>query len=222
MTRRAVVLLSGGMDSATCLALAVSEGFSVTAVSFRYGQRHAVELGAAVRVFSATCGTAHKHLIVDLPPAVLAGSALTGTGEVPPAGGDGIPATYVPARNTVFLAMALGIAETRGAEAIYIGANSVDYSGYPDCRGEFLEAFQRMADLATKAGVEGHGPRLLAPLLTLSKAEIIRLGRGLGVDYSLTVSCYDPAPDGAGCEQCDSCALRAMGFREADKAVPRG
>lgn len=214
MTRRAVVLLSGGLDSATCLSLAVREGFSVTAVSFRYGQRHAVELRAAHLVFGASCGPCHEHLIVDLPPAALAGSALTGSGEVPPAGGDGIPTTYVPARNTVFLAMALGIAETRAAEAIYIGANSVDYSGYPDCRGEFLAAFQRMADLATKAGVDGRGPRILAPLLTLSKAEIIRLGRGLGVDYSLTVSCYDPGPDGTGCERCDSCVIRAKGFAE--------
>ncbi len=215
MTRRAVVLLSGGLDSATCLAMALADGFEIQALSFRYGQRHAVELNAAKRVLAAACGdTWFSHTIVDLPASVFASSALTGHGDIPAAGGSGIPATYVPARNTIFLSVALGIAEASPAEAIYIGANVVDYSGYPDCRPEFLDAFQSMANLATKAGVEGCGPRVLAPLLHMTKAEIIRVGRGLGVDYSLTVSCYDPAPDGTGCDRCDSCALRAKGFAE--------
>jgi len=224
MPKHAVVLLSGGMDSATCLALAKSEGFIVHALSFRYGQRHIAELEAATRVARAI-GVA-EHRIVTLDPAAFAGSALTGGGEVPKDRSDhdighGIPSTYVPARNTIFLAYALGYAEVLGAADVYIGINALDYSGYPDCRPEFIAAFESMARLATKAGVEGTGQLSIhSPLLHLTKAEIVRQGLRLGVDYGLTLTCYDPSPDGLACGHCDACTLRRKGFVEAGVVDP--
>jgi 7-cyano-7-deazaguanine synthase len=215
----AVVLLSGGLDSATTLAVAVSEGHAAYALSFRYGQRHEVELDAAARVASALGATAHVVTAFDLR--VFGGSALTADIDVPhrqPGGdhGEGIPVTYVPARNTIFLSFALAWAETLRSSDIFIGVNALDYSGYPDCRPEYIDAYQRMADLATKAGVEGHQHlRIHTPLINLTKGEIIKLGLGLGVDYGLTHSCYDPVPDGRPCRTCDSCLLRAKGFAEA-------
>jgi len=217
--RPAVVLLSGGLDSATVLALAVEEGFEAHALSFRYGQRHEIELQAATRVAEAL--GARQHIVAGVDLAAFEGSALTGAGEVPHHSsveemGEGIPATYVPARNTVFLAVALAWAETLGCADIFIGVNALDYSGYPDCRPEYLEAFQAMADLATKAGVEGRQRlQIHAPLMTMTKGEIIRRGLELGVDYGLTHSCYDPEPAGRPCRTCDSCLLRAKGFAEA-------
>ncbi len=212
----AVVLLSGGLDSATALAVARRDGFRCHALSVAYGQRHTVELDAARRVARALGAAEHRVIEVNLR--AVGGSALTADLAVPkdrPADErtQGIPVTYVPARNTVFLALALGYAEVVGGFDIYIGVNAVDYSGYPDCRPEFVEAFEGLANLATKAGVEGRGRfRVHAPLVKLTKAEIIRLGHGLGVDYALTHSCYDPAPDGAACGRCDSCLLRRAGF----------
>ena len=223
--RRAVVLLSGGLDSATAAAWARGEGHAITALSVAYGQRHAVELVAAREVAAALGITDHVELTVDL--AAFGGSVLVDPAAAVPKGrsdaeiAQGIPATYVPARNTVFLSLALALAETRTAEAIVLGVNAIDYSGYPDCRPEYLAAFERLAALATKAGVEGRGPRILAPLVNRSKAEIIRLGHSLGVDYGLTTSCYDPLPGGRPCGGCDSCLLRAAGFAAAGLADPR-
>ena len=212
----AVILLSGGMDSATTLALAKRDGFTCYALSIRYGQRHAVELEAAAGVAKALGAVEHK--VVELDLRAFGGSALTADIEVPkdrPAEhiGDGIPPTYVPARNTIFLSLALGWAEVLGAFDIFIGATAVDYSGYPDCRPEYLSAFEKLANLATAAGVEGRGSfRIHAPLLHLSKAEIIATGESLGVDFSMTHSCYDPAPDGTPCGRCDACRLREKGL----------
>jgi 7-cyano-7-deazaguanine synthase len=222
---RAVVLLSGGLDSATTAAWAKAEGYTLSALSIAYGQRHAVELAAAREVAAALGITDHVVLEVDL--AAFGGSALVDPAATVPKGRSetemaaGIPATYVPARNTVFLSLALALAETRRAAAIVLGVNAIDYSGYPDCRPEYLEAFQALARLATKAGVEGHAPRILAPLVSLSKAEIIRLGHSLGLDYGLTTSCYDPGPAGRPCGDCDSCRLRAAGFAAAGLIDPR-
>ena len=220
---KAVVLLSGGMDSATTAAIAREQGFDVHAISFRYGQRHAVELEAAQRV-AGHLGIA-RHIVVDIDLRAFGGSALTGDLEVPkdtPAEriGAGIPSTYVPARNTIFLALALGWSETLGARDLFIGANALDYSGYPDCRPEFLAAFERMANLGTRAGVEGRPIRIHAPLIALSKREIVQRGLTLGVDYALTSTCYDPAPDGAACGHCEACILRRKGFREAGMEDP--
>ena len=217
---RAVVLLSGGLDSATTLAIARSGGRECYALSFGYGQRHAIELRAAARV-AAHLG-AREHRVIDLDPAAFRGSSLTGEGEVPrgntatPA----IPSTYVPARNTIFLSFALGWAEVLCAEDIWIGVTAVDYSGYPDCRPAYIAAFERMAALATKAGVEGHPVAIRAPLIDLAKCEIIRRGAALGVDYSLTHSCYDPSPQDLACGTCDACRHRRRGFEEAGIADP--
>jgi 7-cyano-7-deazaguanine synthase len=223
MPRHAVVLLSGGMDSATTAAVARDQGFVVDALSFRYGQRHAVELEAARRI-AHQLGVA-RHVVLDIDLRAFGGSALTDAIEVPKdrplaAMGDGVPATYVPARNTIFLAFALAFAETVGATDIFIGANAVDYSGYPDCRPEFLAAFQHMARLGTRLGSEGAPLTIHAPLIELSKADIVRRGRALGVDFGLTRTCYDPAPDGTACGHCDACQLRLKGFREAGLADP--
>jgi len=206
------------LDSATCAVIAKSEGFEVYAISFRYGQRHDCELTAAERV--ALAAAARKHIVVDIDLKQFGGSALTGDMAVPKKRsveemGDDIPATYVPARNTVFLSLALAWSETLGAGDIFIGVNALDYSGYPDCRPEYIEAFERMANLATKAAVQGKRPvRIHTPLISLTKAEIIRRGLDLGVDYGMTSSCYDPSPDGAACGQCDACLLRLRGFAE--------
>jgi 7-cyano-7-deazaguanine synthase len=221
---RAVVLLSGGVDSATTLAIAAGEGWSCHALSFRYGQRHAVELEAARRVAKAL--GAAEHRVVSLPLDGLGGSALTDRSVPVPRDRDeremsrSIPATYVPARNTIFLAFALAFAEVIEADAVYVGVNAVDYSGYPDCRPEFIEAFERVANLATRRAVEGRPVRIVAPLLHMSKADIIRTGLRLGVDYSLTVSCYDPDAQGRACGRCDSCRLRRKGFAEAGVPDP--
>jgi len=217
----AVVLLSGGLDSATTLAVAVADGCLCRALSFRYGQRHVVELEAAGRVARALGVVEHR--IMDLPLGELGGSALTDKSLAVPLDrepSDDIPATYVPARNTIFLAFALAYAEVTGSDAIYIGVNALDYSGYPDCRPEYVEAFQRLANLATKRAVEGSGPRIVAPLIEMAKADIIRTGTRLGVDYSLTVSCYSPDAQGRACGRCDSCRLRRKGFREAGVPDP--
>jgi len=216
MTGRAVVLLSGGLDSATAAAVAKNDGWELYGLTVRYGQVHAREIEAARQVASALGLIRHVEIDIDL--AAFGGSALTGDGEIPkdrPLDAPGIPATYVPARNTVFLSLALAWAETIGAESIVIGVNALDYSGYPDCRPEYIAAFEQLASLATKAGVEGRQMRIWAPLQHLNKAEIIRLGLQLGVDYGLTHSCYDPRPDGTPCRRCDSCRLRAKGFAEA-------
>ncbi|MEM8628130.1 MAG: 7-cyano-7-deazaguanine synthase QueC [Pseudomonadota bacterium] len=219
MTKKAVVLLSGGLDSTTVLAMARREGFSCYALSVDYGQRHDAELAACERVADSLGAAEHRTMRVDL--AGIGGSALTDARiDVPEAPTEGIPVTYVPARNTLFLSLALGWAEVLEAEAIFIGVNAVDYSGYPDCRPAFVEAFQSLAGLATKRGVEGHPIRIETPLLTLSKAEIVRLGTELGVDYAQTVSCYQAAPDGAACGRCDACRLRAAGFAEAGLSDP--
>ncbi|MZR62261.1 7-cyano-7-deazaguanine synthase QueC [Alcanivorax sp. DP30] len=212
--KHAVVLLSGGLDSATCLAIARDQGYQCHTIAFDYGQRTRAELDAAVRV-SAALG-ALSHRVVALGMGSIGGSALTDHSiDVPEDGGDGIPVTYVPARNTVFLSLALGLAEVLDAEAIFIGVNAVDYSGYPDCRPEFIEAFQNMASLATKAGVEGRPISVETPLMHLSKADIIRQGVNLGLDYGLTVSCYQADESGNACGKCDSCRLRKLGFEEA-------
>jgi 7-cyano-7-deazaguanine synthase len=217
----AVVLLSGGLDSYTAAAIAREQGYALYALTVRYGQVHACEIEAARRV-AAHLG-AVRHLVIDVDLAAVGGSALTGTGDVPKdraLDGHDVPSTYVPARNTVLLALALAWAEVVGAGAIVVGVNAVDYSGYPDCRPEYLRAFERLASLATKAGLEGHAPAILAPLVDLSKADIIRRGVALGLDYALTHSCYDPAPAGAPCGRCDSCRLRARGFAEAGMPDP--
>lgn len=215
----AVVLVSGGLDSATVLAMARAQGFACHALSFDYGQRHRVELAAAGRVAAALGAVAHR--VLPLPIGALGGSALTDTHiDVPATAATGIPVTYVPARNTVFLAVALAWAEVLEAQDIFIGANAVDYSGYPDCRPEFIAAFEKLANLATRAGVEGRPFRVHAPLIAMSKAEIIRAGARLGVDYALTVSCYQPTDDGRACRRCDSCRLRAAGFAAAGVPDP--
>ena len=221
-SRPAVVLVSGGLDSATCLAIARSEGFRCHALSFRYGQRHAAELAAAARVAAQLGAIEHRVMTVDL--AAFGGSALTDPALAVPQDGAGtqaIPITYVPARNTVFLAFALAWAEVLGAHDIYIGVNAVDYSGYPDCRPEYVAAFEAMANLATREGVEGRERlRIRAPLMHSSKADIVRRGTALGVDFSLTVSCYQAAEDGAACGRCDACRLRRAGFETAGMPDP--
>lgn len=217
--KKAVVLLSGGLDSATTFAVARRDGYACHALSFAYGQRHKAELDAAARVAKALGAVAHKTVALDL--SAIGGSALTDASiPVPDHPTEGIPATYVPARNTVFLAVALGWAEVLEARDIFIGVNAVDYSGYPDCRPEFIAAFQEVANLGTKAGVEGRGFQIHAPLVKLSKAEIVRLGTGLGVDYGLTVSCYTADARGRACGVCDSCRLRRQGFVEAGLKDP--
>ena len=224
LNRKAVVLLSGGLDSATVLAIAKSEGYQPVALSFRYGQRHAVELAAARRVAESQGVTNHKIIEIDLR--TFGGSALTSDTAVPKhdsAGeiGSEIPITYVPARNTIFLSFALAFAETEDTGDIFLGVNALDYSGYPDCRPEYIAAYETMANLATKAAVEGRRPvKLHAPLIQLTKAQIIRRGLDLGVDYSLTSSCYDPDPAGLACRRCDSCLLRLKGFAENGVADP--
>ncbi len=216
--KKAVALVSGGMDSAVVLAIAREQGFAVHALSVRYGQRHTSELEAADRVARALGAVAHKTVDVDLRS--IGGSALTDDIEVPEAGGAGIPATYVPARNTIMLSMALGWAEVLGAADIFCGVNAVDYSGYPDCRPEFIAAFEALANLATKAGVEGAGIRIHAPLMRLGKDDIVREGLRLGVDFGQTVSCYRADAAGLACGQCDACQLRAAGFDAAGVADP--
>jgi 7-cyano-7-deazaguanine synthase len=218
----AVVLLSGGLDSATCLALAEQDGFAPIALSFRYGQRHAVELKAARRIAESQ---GVEHVVVDIDLAAFGGSALTDPSMPVPKHDDVseldasvVPTTYVPARNTIFLGFALALAEVRGAHDAYIGVNALDYSGYPDCRPEFVDAFEALANLATRAAVDGARFTIHAPLVELTKAQIVERGVALGVDYSLTVSCYDPDPNGRACGRCDSCLLRAKGF--ADAGVP--
>jgi 7-cyano-7-deazaguanine synthase len=218
-----IVLLSGGLDSATVLALCRAEGKTCHALSFRYGQRHQIELDAAARVAQALGAASHRICAIDTQ--CLAGSALTGRGDVPKGRSDdeighGIPSTYVPARNTLFVAHALALAETIGADEIALGINALDYSGYPDCRPEWLAAVQEVARLGTKVGVSGNPVRLIAPLVTMSKSDIIRAGTRLGVDYGLTLSCYDPSDEGAACGACDSCHLRRRGFEQAGLADP--
>ncbi|HYW92586.1 MAG TPA: 7-cyano-7-deazaguanine synthase QueC [Gammaproteobacteria bacterium] len=215
----AVVLLSGGLDSATTLAIARNDGFRCHALSFRYGQRHDAELAAAARVAEHLGAVEQRVMQIDL--ATFGGSALTDPGiEVPTEPTEGIPVTYVPARNTIFLSFALGWAEVLGARDLFIGVNAVDYSGYPDCRPQFIEAFETLANLATRAGVEGDQFTIHAPLLDLSKAEIVRRGTALGVDYAGTVSCYQADGEGRACGTCDACRLRAQGFREAGLPDP--
>ncbi|WP_220813845.1 7-cyano-7-deazaguanine synthase QueC [Pseudomonas paralcaligenes] len=217
--KKAVVLLSGGLDSATILAQARAEGFACYSMSFDYGQRHRAELQAAERVARQLGVVEHKVIGLNLNG--IGGSALTDSAiAVPEAPTEGIPVTYVPARNTVFLSLALGWAEVLGAHDIFIGVNAVDYSGYPDCRPEFIESFERTANLATREGVEGRGFRIRAPLQNLTKAQIIEAGMRLGVDYGLTVSCYQADDDGRACGRCDSCRLRAAGFSAAEVADP--
>ena len=222
--KRAVVLLSGGLDSATVLAVARREGFACYALSIAYGQRHAVELAAACQVADALGVAEHRVMHLDLR--ALGGSALTADVPMPvdrsegEMSAGGIPITYVPARNTIFLALALAYAEVIGAFDLFIGVNSIDYSGYPDCRPEFIEAFRAVANLATKAGVEGGRFAIHTPLIALTKADIIRLGGSLGLDYGLTHSCYDPTRDGAACGRCDSCRIRAAGFLAAGVPDP--
>jgi 7-cyano-7-deazaguanine synthase len=216
--KKAVVLLSGGMDSAAVIAIAKEQGYQVYALSVRYGQRHTSELDAAARVAAALGVAGHKVVDVDLRS--IGGSALTDDIAVPEAGGAGIPVTYVPARNTIMLSLALGWAEVLGANDIFCGVNAVDYSGYPDCRPEFIAAFQTLANLATKAGVEGAGIRVHAPLQHLSKAQIASEGQRLGVDFGLTVSCYQADTEGRACGHCDACRLRADGFAAAGLTDP--
>ncbi len=220
---RAVVLLSGGLDSATCLAWARAQGFECTTLTVDYGQRHRVELEAARRIAASLGAADHREVRADLR--AIGGSALTADLEVPRdrderAMSSGIPLTYVPARNTVLLALALGLAETLEACDLVAGMNAIDYSGYPDCRPGFVSAFESLANLATRAGVEGTRFHVHTPLMKLDKAGIIRLGRSLGVDFALTHSCYDPAPDGAACGRCDACSIRSRGFREAGVLDP--
>jgi 7-cyano-7-deazaguanine synthase len=217
--KKALILLSGGLDSATVVALATAQGYSCYSMSFDYGQRHRAELQAAERVAQQLGVVEHKVVGINLNG--IGGSALTDSSlDVPESPTEGIPITYVPARNTVFLALALGWAEVLGARDIFIGVNAVDYSGYPDCRSEFIEAFERMANLATRAGVEGQGFRIQAPLQYMSKAEIIQAGTRHGVDYGLTVSCYQADSDGRACGKCESCRLRAAGFASAGVVDP--
>jgi 7-cyano-7-deazaguanine synthase len=221
---RAVVLLSGGLDSAVTLALAIERGHEAHALTVRYGQRHALEVERAERIARRLGAASWRVVSVDL--AALGGSALTDAGVAVPKNrpvdriGEGIPPTYVPARNTLFLALALGWAEVLGARDLFIGANAVDFSGYPDCRPEFLGAFERLAGVGTRAGVEGRGVRVRAPLIDRTKAQIVLEARRLGVDLGLTLSCYDPAPGGRPCGRCDACLLRARGFREAGVEDP--
>jgi 7-cyano-7-deazaguanine synthase len=221
---KAIVLSSGGLDSTTAMAIARQEGYELYSLSFRYGQRHAVELEAAERVAKAL--GAKEHLVMDVDLATIGGSALTDDLEVPKARTDeeirkGVPVTYVPARNTIFLSYALAWAEVVGASDIFLGVNAIDYSGYPDCRPEYIKAFEHLANLATKAGTGGgKSIRIRAPLMEMTKAEIIRKGVELGVDYAMTHSCYDPSANGKACGYCDSCLLRKKGFREAGVADP--
>lgn len=216
---KAVVLLSGGLDSATVLAMAREQGYDCYAMSVAYGQRHAAELDAAAKVASSLGAIAHQVMHVDLD--AVGGSALTDARiSIPDSPSNGIPVTYVPARNTLFLALALGWAEVLDANDLFIGVNAVDYSGYPDCRPEFVAAFERLAGLATRAGVEGRGFRVHAPLLRMSKADIVRRGHALGVDFAQTVSCYRADADGKACGRCDACRLRAEGFGSAGVADP--
>ena len=224
MIRKAVALVSGGLDSATCLALAIRQGFECYALSFDYGQRHHVELEAAARVAKAL--GAARHLVQRIDLRAFGGSALTADLAVPKLRtasemGDGIPVTYVPARNTIFLSFALAWAETLESSDIFLGVNAIDYSGYPDCRPEYIAAFEHLANLATRAGVEGRTRvQIHTPLIRLSKAEIVKLGHELGLDFGLTWSCYDPGPSGRPCGACDSCLLRRKGFQEAGLADP--
>jgi len=217
--KKAVVLSSGGLDSTTVMAIARSEGYDIYSMSFRYGQRHALELDAAEKI--ARVFGAKKHLVIDIDLKMIGGSALTGDIEVPKGRSEGeikkeIPVTYVPARNTIFLSYAIAWAEVLEASDIFTGVNAIDYSGYPDCRPEYIEAFEDMANLATKAGVEGKTRlKIRTPLIHMTKARIIQKGIELGVDYSMTHSCYDPTPEGKACGQCDSCILRKKGFNEA-------
>ncbi len=215
---RAVVLVSGGMDSAVTLAMAREQGFACYALSVAYGQRHVSELAAAARV--ARAFEAIEHKIVDVDLRSIGGSALTDEIEVPESGGSGIPVTYVPARNTIMLSVALGWAEVLGAQDIFCGVNAIDYSGYPDCRPEFIEQFERLGNIATKAGVEGRRLHVHAPLIRMSKADIAREGERLCVDFSITVSCYRANADGLACGHCDACRLRAQGFSEAGVPDP--
>ena len=221
--KRAIVLLSGGLDSATTLAIAKEEGYECFALSFRYGQRHQIEVSSAQRIANSLGVKEHRVLEIDLR--AIGGSALTDAVDVPKNRSEdeiasGIPITYVPARNTIFLSYALAWAEVIDAQDIFLGVNALDYSGYPDCRPEFILQFEKLARLATKAGVEGKHYRIHAPLIDLTKAQIIAKGAKLGVQFSLTTSCYDPAGDGGACGECDSCLLRAKGFREADLPDP--
>jgi 7-cyano-7-deazaguanine synthase len=218
--KKAVVLYSGGLDSTTCMAIARDEGFAPYALSFAYGQRHTVELERA-REYAPLIG-AEEHMVIDIDLRKMGGSALTADIDVPKEGVEEgeIPITYVPARNTIFLSFALGWAEVLGASDIYIGVNALDYSGYPDCRPEFIQSFEQMANLATKAGVEGNPYHIHAPLLDLTKGQIIQQGLDLGVNYRLTHSCYDPTPEGLSCGQCDSCRLRLRGFADAGVEDP--
>ncbi|PIB59320.1 7-cyano-7-deazaguanine synthase QueC [Pseudomonas sp. 2822-17] len=217
--KRAVILLSGGLDSATLVAMVRAQGYSCYSMSFDYGQRHRAELNAAARV-ARDLGVV-EHKVVGLNLGGMGGSALTdSTIGLPEAPSEGIPVTYVPARNTVFLSLALGWAEVLNARDIFIGVNALDYSGYPDCRPEYVESFERMANLATKAGVEGQGFRIQAPLQNMSKADIVKAGVGLGVDYALTVSCYQADEGGRACGKCDACRLRAEGFQMAGITDP--
>lgn len=219
--KKAVILLSGGIDSATTLAVAKQRGFEIYALSFDYSQRHKIELQAAKET-AKQLGT-HEHRVFTLDLRQFGGSALTDNLQVPKEGlnqSGEIPNTYVPARNMIFLSLAVGYAESLGAADIFIGANEIDYSGYPDCRPEFLAAFEKMANLGTRVGIEGSGLRIQAPLVSKSKAEIIRLGIELGVDYSRTISCYDPSSDGQACGECDSCRIRRTGFEQAGVIDP--
>lgn len=218
----AIVLFSGGLDSTTCLAIARSEGFTPVALSFRYGQRHTTELECAAVV---AAGAGVEHLISDIDLAAFGGSALVDASIAVPkhgeiGGSSSVPVTYVPARNTIFLSIAMAVAEVRRSDDIFIGVNAVDYSGYPDCRPEFIDAFSTMASLATRRGIEGSPLRIHTPLIALSKAGIIELGLSLGVDYSLTSTCYDPGADGGACGGCEACVLRARGFAEAGVGDP--
>lgn len=216
--RNAVILLSGGMDSAVVLAMARAQGYLCHALSVMYGQRHVAELAAARRVAASVGVVEHKIMTLDLR--AIGGSALTDEIDVPEVPSDGIPLTYVPARNTVLLSLALGYAEVVGAGHLFLGVNAVDYSGYPDCRPAFVEAFERLANVATRAAIEGASMRVHAPLMDMSKADIVRAGMSLGIDFAQTVSCYQADDEGAACGRCDACRLRAQGFREAGVADP--
>jgi 7-cyano-7-deazaguanine synthase len=224
-TRKAIILLSGGIDSTTALAMATARGYETYALSFRYGQRHRIELEAAQRIAKQFNTT--QHIIADIDLRIFGGSALTEDIQVPKGRSssdmsNGIPVTYVPARNTIFLSFALAWAEVLGASDVFIGVNALDYSGYPDCRPEYIEAYEKMANLATKAGVEGHQPlKIHTPLIHLTKAQIIAQGLDLGVDYAVTTSCYDPSEEGRPCRSCDSCILREKGFKELGLIDPR-